>query len=114
MSRKQWRCFFCDEVFTDKDKAAQHFGAFEACEADEPACKLMPYQEKVLKYVRELESEVRRLMAAQHDETHPLLQTLYETQSEIDIRERKAEEKGYSKGVADMKAQGYCVEPAKH
>lgn len=112
--KKQWRCFFCDEVFTDRNKAAQHFGAFEACEADEVACKLLPYQEKVLKYIRDLENQVRELQAQVHTESHPLLEALYEVQHEAESRVSAANNKGYAKGVADMKSQGYCVEPAKH
>ncbi len=112
--KKQWRCFFCDELFTNKDKAAQHFGVFEACEADTPACKLLPHQEKVLKYVRELESKVRELMAERHDESHPLMESLFDLQSEMSSREKTAEEKGYAKGVADMMKQGLCPEPQKH
>ena len=34
---KHWRCFFCDEVFTDDKAAAHHFGG-EIC--GEPLCKL--------------------------------------------------------------------------
>lgn len=105
--KKQWRCFFCDEVFTSKNKAAQHFGAFEACEADEIACKLLPHQEKVLKYIRDLESEVRTLTAERHEESHPLLASLYDIQHELASRERTAEERGFAKGVDAMKKQGY-------
>lgn len=24
---KEWRCFFCDELFVDREKAAEHFGS---------------------------------------------------------------------------------------
>ncbi len=112
--KKQWRCFFCDELFTDKAKAAQHFGAFEACEADEVACKLLPHQEKVLKYIRELETHVRKLQSQVHEDSHPLLASLYDLQGEMASREKTAEEKGYAKGVADMMKQGLCPEPQKH
>lgn len=112
--KKQWRCFFCDEVFTSKDKAAQHFGAFDACEADEVACKLLPYQEKVLKYIRDLETHVRELQSQVHKDSHPLLASIYDIQHEMASRERIAEERRFAKGVADMKKQGLCVEPAKH
>ena len=37
MASKQWRCFFCDEVFTSKSDARIHFGA-EGCTSDVPAC----------------------------------------------------------------------------
>lgn len=37
--RKQWRCFFCDEVFTRRKDAAEHFGRDDACEAEEGYAK---------------------------------------------------------------------------
>ena len=108
--RKQWRCFFCDEVFTNKEKAALHFGVFEACEVDEPACKLMQHQERFLEYVRGLEQEIRLYQ----DENAPLQKALWDVHHEIQTKVNEAEEKGYAKGVADMIKQGYCVEPNKH
>lgn len=112
--KKQWRCFFCDELFTSRDKAALHFGAFEACEADEVACKLLPHQEKVLKYIRECERQIKQLTEERHDESHPLLEALRDLQYEMASREKTAEEKGYTKGVSDMMKQGLCPEPQKH
>lgn len=109
-----WRCFFCDEVFKNREEAALHFGVFDACEADEVACKLVPNQQKVLKYIRELENQVRDLLAERHEDSHPLLDALFDAQNEVNSREKLAEEKGYAKGVADMIKQGYCVESSKH
>jgi hypothetical protein len=37
MSAKRYRCFFCDEVFTDRKAAWLHFGD-ENCTSDVPAC----------------------------------------------------------------------------
>lgn len=105
-----WRCFFCDEIFRSREKAALHFGAFDACEADEPACKLMQHQERFIEYVRGLEQEIRLYQ----DENTPLQKAMFDLQDEMHKRVTEAEEKGYAKGVADMQAQGYCVEPAKH
>jgi hypothetical protein len=34
---KTWRCFFCDEVFRDRQSAREHFGE-QNCESDPPAC----------------------------------------------------------------------------
>lgn len=34
---KKWRCFFCDEVFTTRKAAWQHFGESN-CDTDVPAC----------------------------------------------------------------------------
>ena len=108
--RKQWRCFFCDEVFTSRDKAAQHFGVFEACESDEPACKLMQHQERFMEYVRGLEQEIRLYQ----DDNTPLQKAMWDLSDTINSKVKKAEEKGYSKAVHDMMRQGYCVEPSKH
>jgi hypothetical protein len=36
--RKKWRCFHCDEVFTDERSAWGHFGDANSCESDIPAC----------------------------------------------------------------------------
>jgi hypothetical protein len=33
----EWRCFHCDEVFTDREKAAEHFGKHEMLQ---PACTI--------------------------------------------------------------------------
>lgn len=35
---KQWRCYFCDEVFTTKEAAFHHFGPDDHEEQDVPAC----------------------------------------------------------------------------
>lgn len=37
MSKKVWRCFFCDEVFRTRKAAYEHFGE-ENCVTDPPAC----------------------------------------------------------------------------
>lgn len=105
-----WRCFFCNEVFKHKDKAAQHFGVFEACEADVPACKLMQHQERFIEYVRGLEQEIRLYQ----DDNTPLQRAMWDLEATISTKVKEAEEKGYNKAVQDMTSQGYCPEPAKH
>lgn len=110
MSRKQWRCYFCDEVFRSKEKAALHFGVFNACEADEPACKLMQHQERFIEYVRGLEEEIRQYQ----NENTPLQLAMFDLQDDMNRKIQKAEEVGYNKAVQDMKKQGYCPEPQKH
>lgn len=109
LNEKQWRCFFCDETFTNKEKAAEHFG-IALCEVDVPACKLFESQELILKYIRECENEIRQYQ----DGNKPLQRAIWAVQSEKDKAVKEAEEKGYAKGVADMQKQGYCVEPTKH
>lgn len=105
-----WRCFFCNELFRSKEKAALHFGCFDSCEPDTTACKLLPHQEKVLEYIRGLEEEIRLYQS----ENAPMLQAMYALEADMRTKIKEAEEKGYAKGVSDMQKQGYCVEPAKH
>lgn len=102
MPRKQWRCFFCDEVFIGFKAAAEHFGVDDACEADTPACKIAAHEGHLVRYIRKLEKEVRRYMSEDSDVMRSI-QTL-----EADHRTAlvRAEERGYAKGVEDMKAQG--------
>lgn len=110
MARKQWRCFFCDEVFTRYQDAAEHFGCDDACEADIPACKIAAHEGHLVKYIRKLERELGRYLR-EDTELHRAIYTLEaDKRSEI----RAAEERGYDKAVQDMKAQGYCADPAAH
>lgn len=54
--QKAWRCFHCDEVFTDPAEARQHFGSRRF--ADVPACQLTPEDVREL---RALETANERL-----------------------------------------------------
>lgn len=108
--RKSWRCFFCDDVFTTPKAAALHFGAFDSCEPDTVACKLMSHQQNVLEYIRELEEDIRQYQI----ENHPTIKAMYAIEDEMRRAVTKAEEAGYARGVADMQKQGLCVEPERH
>ncbi len=110
MARKTWRCFFCDDVFRSAKAAALHFGAFDSCEPDVTACKLMSHQQNVLEYIRGLEDEMRLYQA----ENHPTIKAVYAVEDEMRRAVVKAEETGYARGVADMQKQGFCVEPQRH
>jgi hypothetical protein len=110
MARKQWRCFFCDEVFTRYQDAAEHFGCYDACEADVPACKIAAHEGHLVKYIRKLENELRRYMREDSD----VMRSIAALEGEQAAAIREAEDRGYARGVADMKAQGHCPEPALH
>lgn len=93
--QKSWRCFHCDEVFTDYVAAKEHFGAirfsYGAVTYDTPACQIDPQEHRRLiaelaKYENE-DSELQRAMAA--------MQTRHAEEL------RKAEEAGYAKGLRD-------------
>lgn len=108
--RKQWRCFFCDEVFTSWKHAAEHFGCDDACEADMPACKLTAHEGHLVTYIRKLEKEVRRYMSEDSD----VMRSIQAQEADHRTALVRAEERGYAKGVVDMKAQGLCADPGAH
>lgn len=108
---KSWRCFFCDEVFTDPREAQVHFGAEEH---NTVACKIMPHQQKIMEYIRYLETTIRSYIADRHADSHPLLQSVWVLQAQMDQKVRAAEEQGFARGVQAMRAQGFCPEPEKH
>jgi len=105
-----WRCFFCDEVFTTRGLAAEHFGTEIACDAPIVACQIKDYEGHLVTYIRKLEAE----LGVWNSESHEIQKSILTLESTMTIEVKRAEEKGYAKGVADMKAQGFCVEPTKH
>ena len=85
-----WRCFHCDQTFTDRDEAALHFGdsPFEETACGVDASELRTLQRELALYHEEdtvRDREIRRL------------------HSEIARRERRAEEDGYAKGLEDAR-----------
>lgn len=97
MSRKTWRCFFCDEVFTRRKDASEHFGCFDSCEADIPACKIAAHEGHLVHYIRTLEGELRRY----RDEDSDVMRSIMTLESEHAAALRNEEEKGYARGLAD-------------
>jgi len=61
--KKQWRCFHCDEVFTNVNCAAVHFGLGTGL----PACKIAAHEGHLVKYIRNLESQLARYRAEDSD-----------------------------------------------
>jgi hypothetical protein len=98
MARKQWRCFFCDEVFTRRKDAAEHFGEFDGCTADIPACKITAHEGHLVHYIRKLEQELRQF---HQDETDVAL-SIITLESEHQQALIRAEEEGYARGIRDM------------
>jgi hypothetical protein len=101
MARKHWRCFFCDDVFTTKHEAAEHFGAFNSCEADVPACKIAGHEKHLIHYIRRLEEEISRHRAEDSD----VMRSIYTLEADHRQALIRAEEDGYGKGVRDMRNQ---------
>lgn len=96
-----WRCFHCDEVFTDEAAATAHFG---------PSCTSTAYCQLTAEQVRGMEQENERYRAEDGPKDRQILAMADNHRRALIL----AEEDGYTKGVADMKAQGYCTEPAAH
>ena len=83
-----WRCFHCDEVFTDPAAAAEYFGPSQA---QQPACQI-----DVAAY-RRMEEAHRRSC----EEDTDLHREIHHLQSDHQIALRREEEKGYARGLRD-------------
>lgn len=88
---KSWRCFHCDEVFTDSKDAATHFGT--APEA-QPVCAIkadeIRHMEWCLEKYRNEDTDLHRQINCMQGEHAQALM--------------RAEESGYSKGLQDGRA----------
>ncbi len=85
-----WRCFHCDERFTDTDSARAHFGDSERQQA---LCTIDPT------HFRWMEAQHRQTV----DECDTLSQTVRSLANEHETLRRRAEELGYARGLADAK-----------
>jgi hypothetical protein len=86
-----WRCFHCDEVFTDEKCAREHFG--DTLEV-EPICQV----------TAERYREVERQLESYRNESDATSRTFYDNGHKAAVAERDAEQKGYDRGIADAKA----------
>lgn len=95
---RDWRCFHCDEVFTDPHQARLHFGKSEH---STPACQVSPER------LRELES----MLDAYCQEDTELHRAMWGMQCRHRTELIREEEKGYARGLADgMKEVQRAVE----
>jgi|GEM_PF-3574626 len=96
---KEWRCFHCDEVFTDEHSAKLHFG-MDQCK--DPACKIkMGAETSLLVALRKAEQELQDAWMAIHDEATEAAKAYYAQQSRHGEQLRVAEELGFERGIAD-------------
>lgn len=95
MSRKQWRCFHCDAVFTSYKCATIHFGADQTKIA---ACQLKSYEGHLVDYIRDLEQQLDGYRA---DDSH-VMRSIYALEADHRQALIRAEEDGYNRGVRDM------------
>lgn len=95
-----WTCFHCGETFLAQSEARIHFG--ETIDA-EPACRLNKSERKLAGTVRYLEAQLARYRVQDSDADREF----YAMQSRHVVELREAEEKGFARGVADMRVNGY-------
>ena len=97
MPRKQWRCFHCDEVFTNHKAALDHFGLDEGAL---PACRIAAHHSHLVTYIRDLEAQLEQY----RDEDSHIARAMMALECDQAQKLRTAEEEGYGRGVRDMKA----------
>ncbi len=83
-----WRCFHCDDVFTDPACAELHFGKYQTCD---PICVAGA------KRFREMEDQLE----AFHNEMDPSSKAFYELGSRHHQALMDTEQKAYDKGLRD-------------
>jgi hypothetical protein len=84
----EWRCFHCDEVFTEHAAALEHFGE-SMC--DDPACQID------MTDVRAMENQLRQY----RNEDTELHRAIHSMQADHAVALRREEEKGYERGLRD-------------
>lgn len=95
---KEWRCFHCDELFTDRTLAAQHFGADEN---EEPACKLSEDRLALVELLRDAQAEVRSF----RNESDASSRAFYDLGAKHHAELQLEEIKGYERGLKDGRAE---------
>lgn len=97
-----WRCFHCDEVFTDKSAARLHFGRSETSEA---ACIIKAGAERnLLKALRDAEQQADDAIQAMHNENTDAAKAYHQQRCRHTQALIAAEEAGYERGLADGRA----------
>ena len=90
----EWRCFHCDEVFTDWVQARNHFGYTP--EDGPPVCKTERGVDAEIYHLK------RRVELYQREDTE-LHRALHAKAAEMAVAVRRAEEQGYARGLEDAK-----------
>lgn len=97
----QWRCFHCDEVFTDFSATKDHFG-FEP--SHDPACRIkMGGERSLIEALRRAEKDAADAWAAIHDETTEAAKAYYAQMTRHRQQLIAAEQAGYDRGVDDCR-----------
>lgn len=92
---ESWRCFYCDEVFTDRESAHLHFGAGNFLDQKTPGCQI-----DIAAY-RAMEETVRRYQ----EEDADIHRAMHRMAGEHALALRREEEKGYARGMRDAETE---------
>lgn len=84
----KWRCFHCDEAFTDEAAARDHFGRSER---QSPACQIDAAE------YRKMEAR----MLSYNEEDSEMHRQIYRMESAHAAALKAEEEKGYARGLTD-------------
>lgn len=96
-----WRCFYCDESFTDRVAALEHFGPGDGyTRQSRTACQI-----DIAEYRRMVEKEAR--YAEEDAEVH---RSMHRMAGEHQQALQRAEESGYARGLRDP-GQCPCASP---
>lgn len=94
-----WRCFHCDEVFTDPKAAANHFGVDHV--GDETLCQMAQVDGGIAKVIADLAEELQRYRS----EDNTSYREFYALGADHRAALIREEQKGYDRGLADARAE---------
>lgn len=98
-----WRCFHCGDLFVVEIDARNHFGATQDAE---PACKIkMAGEFALLTALRNAEE----LLASRQSDDTDTIRAMHSMQADHATALRREEERGFARGVADVKAHPESV-----
>lgn len=101
MSRLSWRCFHCDEVFTDRRCAAAHFGADESAE---PACQIKGSEGGLVEALRRAEKDAGDAWFMIHNEATDAAKAYHGQNARHREQMIALEQAGYDRGLRDAQA----------
>jgi predicted HAD superfamily Cof-like phosphohydrolase len=93
---KEWRCFHCDEVFTDASCARRHFGRDEG---STPACQIKGAEGGLLRALREAEDAAAEAWHALHNENSDIARAYAAQSCRVSRALKDTEELAWEKGL---------------
>jgi hypothetical protein len=100
-TEKCWRCFHCDELFTDPKAAANHFGVDHL--GSEALCQMAQVDGGIAKVIADLAEELQRYRV----EDNESYRQFYALGADHRAALIKEEQEGYERGLADARVDGW-------